>query len=127
MSDKIYATKNKIYATGNNIYAAGFNEFGQLGLGHTDNVWDFEEVGCDSRHITKIICGAKHTFLIKVKICQKCGCCFAPKNLSEEMLMATKIPGICLDMIFNIELDFVIFLDLSFFLRILFLFFLILK
>ena len=62
-------------------------------------------VHCNHRksgNITKIICGRNHTFFIKGKICQKCGCFFTPKPLSEEMLMATKIPGICSDMIYKI-------------------------
>ena len=84
------------------MYATGYNVNGQLGLGHTNDVCTFEEIGCDSRNIAKVICGTNQTFLIKGKICRRCGCIFTPKKLSDEMLMATKIPGICLDMIYKI-------------------------
>jgi alpha-tubulin suppressor-like RCC1 family protein len=46
-------------------YAAGWNDFGQLGLGHTDDVSTFTEVGVGWLQISKIICGSNHTFLIK--------------------------------------------------------------
>ena len=68
------------------IYATGYNSMGQLGLGHTKNVWTLEEVSFDSRNIAKIICGTSHTFLSKGKICRKCGCGFIPTRLSDNLL-----------------------------------------
>ena len=76
--------------------------FHSTGFGHKRSVCAFKEIECFSGKIAKIICGGTHTFIIKGKICHKCGCCFTPTKLSDEMLMATKIPGICADMIYKI-------------------------
>ena len=83
-------------------YATGLNYYGQLGLGYTNNVCAFEEVAGVWGKIVAVECGWRHTFILKGKTCRKCGCCFTPTKLSDEMLMAVKIPDICIDMIFKI-------------------------
>jgi len=84
---KIYATGNGL-CSNNNILNHTFKElFPQV----LDRIVRIAKISCDN-----------HTFMIEGSICQKCKKVFTPKRLSDEMLMATKIPGICADMIYKI-------------------------
>ena len=45
-------------------------------------------LGCGK--IAKISCGVSHAFLIEGQICRKCGCCFTPKKLSNNLLFVKR-------------------------------------
>lgn len=71
--DRIYAGKSTFFiCEDGTVYTCGCNKYGQLGLGHTDNV--VSPVKTDFMHVAKVYCGEHHNvFVTTAKTGYACG------------------------------------------------------
>ena len=47
------------------VYGTGYNDYGQLGLGNTNDKNTFTQVNTNAQNVKSIVCGNSYTFILK--------------------------------------------------------------